>query len=284
MKIKNTILLIPSIFLLFSCASTKQESLSESEFNIPKETPYQKNAEKIFSERGGFFKETTDGLDDEASNSDEILEVVSACRNKNISKGLEVASENYGKFKSWPTYWNAIGICYYLNKDLYKAKLYFNRAIEEDKRYAPAFNNLGLLLVEKEEWENSLLAFKEALKFNGNSQVVNYNIGRLYLAFGHGDLALKHFRKVSDSQFYKAKLAPYMGVAHALAGEYSKAINILESLYEENSSNELVFLYFAYSLKNTGKQVRAKKVLGDISIASRNPNYPLFYDLKRELK
>ncbi len=275
-----------SLFLLifaWSCASTNKESGLDEEFKVVKEIPYQKKAERIYSERGGFFTETTDGLYEEPSNSDEIIRITQRCRDKRITEGLEVASNAYGQFKTWPTYWNAIGICYLINKDFYKAKLYFNRALEADKKYAPALNNLGLLLIAKSEWEASLLAFKSALKQNSRSQVVNYNLGRVYLAYGHGSKALAHFTKINDSKFYKEKLAPFMGVAHSLAGQHSKALEILESLYQEDSNNEMVRLFFAYSLKSSGKIAYAKKVIEGMGIGSQNPNYPLFYDLKRGL-
>ncbi len=271
------------IALFGSCASNEKSSSLSEDFKVTKELPYKGDFEKIISERSGFFKETTDGLEDEPLNSDDIIDITTNCRDRNFSDGLEAASRIYGRYKKWPTYWNAIGICYYLNSDFYKAKLYFNRALEANTKYAPALNNLGLLLIKNSEWEAALLAFKSALKRSPKSQVINYNIGRLYLAYGHGSKALKHFIKINDSQFYRERLAPLMGVAHSLAGQHSKAINILESLYQEETSNELVKLYFAHSLKSTGKRARAKKVLGSLAIGSNNANYPLYYDLKRGL-
>ncbi|MCB9094433.1 MAG: hypothetical protein H6621_05120 [Halobacteriovoraceae bacterium] len=275
--------IISSILSIISCSSTnskKDELVIESEEKLA--VPYSVDKEVIFTDKGSFHKETLDGL--EPGNADEsndnIVKITQGCRKSNFEETLEYASSLYGAYKKWPTYWNAIGICYYLSKNDYKARLYFNRALEENSKYSPAYNNHALILIRNNQWNDALVALKKAYQFNSQSQVVNYNLGRLYLAFGHGEKAILHFSKIFDSDFFKKHVIKFMAMSYALNENYSEAVRTFDRYYEDREISESERLLFAYSLAKIGKIEQAKNIWSALDIGPKSNLYPLFVEAK----
>ncbi len=291
------------IIFLLSCGSTTTDSDSfdedgpvsvnedrqVSERKVVKKLPpkslnYSREFDRIrLSSASGLQRETLDGISFGVSknSNDDILAITSSCRSGNYSAGQGKAASLYNKYKSWPTFWNAVGLCYYLQGNLYSAKLFFSKAIKAEVNYGPALNNLGLTAIKEQKWYEALSFFKDAKRYNARSQVASYNLGRLYLAFGHGNKAVQYFSQINDKNFFKKKVSGKLGIAYSLAGNHKKAISLLEN---EVGSSESMRLFYSYSLAKIGQKAKARSIYSTLQIGRGNPNYNLYQDVKRMIQ
>ena len=118
------------------------------------------------------------------SSKDPISKSVSLCYQGKYKKAFKVISKNYSAYKNNPGYWNQVGTCYFLKKDLRKAVLFYHRAKLKDKNYVPAINNLGVVYLYQGKDQKALKSFQVALKGNLDAKTPSFNIAQLYMKFG----------------------------------------------------------------------------------------------------
>ncbi len=288
------------VYFLISCGSLDESRSRNDDFNenveaskdiadIPKKRlpptsmKYSSQFDSIqLKNISGFQKETLDGtsLGVNLQTNDEILQITSKCRSGSFATGQGIAAKLHNKYKAWPTYWNAVGLCYHLQKNYYNAKLFFNKANSIKVKYAPSINNLGLVAIAEQKWYEGLNYFKEAKRINPNSQVANYNLGRLYLAFGLGEKAIPYFEAIRDKNFYNSKVLRKVAIAYSMSGKHSKALSMFNKI---NNPDETTRLFKAYSLATLKKKTEANQILQATPIGNSNPNYSLYLDIKRML-
>ncbi len=285
------------IFVFFiSCAGLEEDSSSneprvekKTQEIIKKKTPprsvsYSASSDKIrIANLGSFNSETLDGINPGVvtKTNDEILEITKLCRSGQASSGQSKAATLHNKYSKWPTYWNAIGLCYYIQNNNYSAKIFFNKALEIKSNFAPAKNNLGLIAIRERNWFVARDQFKAAARINPSSQVSNFNLGRLYLAFGHGEKAITHFSRVKDKNFYNKNVVGKHAMAYSMSGKHQKAISLFS---KTSSSSEAMKLFKSYSYAKLGKKQEAKTIISTMQVRPENPNYGLFSEVQRIVK
>jgi tetratricopeptide (TPR) repeat protein len=271
------------ILLIFSCSQVQKKARngddSVQDFRVQEELKYS-SSQDYLKVSSSFFSTTTYDYEQDLKD-DEISKVVQLCRQKKVNSGLTYANRSYGKYKEWPSFWNAIGLCYYLDDQLYQARLFFNRALNTFKDYAPSLNNLGLVNIKEKRWDEALIAFKEAYKSNPNSQAISYNLGRFYSAFGHGSKALIYYKKIDDIDIYKNKVRPLMAIAYSQSGEHQEAIK----LFQSNSNSSIgEKLFMAKSYLELGDKKNALSLVSEISLQNDHDLWPLLEWIKNEVR
>ncbi len=279
--------------LLVSCAGLEEDNrepeVSEKSIDTdvmkkrkpPRSLSYSASSDKIkIANLGSFNSETLDGINPGSVNqsSDEILMITKLCRSGQASSGQAKAATLHNKYSKWPTYWNAIGLCYYIQNNNYSAKIFFNKALEMKSNFSPAKNNLGLIAIRERNWLLARDQFKAAYQINPSSQVSNFNLGRLYLAFGHGDKALTHFSRIKDKNFYNRNVLGKHAMAYSMSGKHQKAISLFS---KTNSSSESMKLFKSYSYAKLGKKQQAKAIISTMQVRPENANYGLYSEVKR---
>jgi Flp pilus assembly protein TadD len=78
-------------------------------------------------------------------------------------------------------------------QDLQGAEEKFREALEHDLYYAPAHNNLGLVLLQTERYYESAWEFDYAAKLAPESPEPRQNLGLLYENLGHVDQAAETY-------------------------------------------------------------------------------------------
>lgn len=286
------------IFMFFiSCAGFEEESdspevtskSSQSSTDIQRKTPpqsanYSASSDKLrVANLGSFNSETLDGINPGlvAQSNDEILSITKLCRSGQASSGQAKAATLHNKYSKWPTYWNAIGLCYYIQNNNYSAKIFFNKALEIKSNFAPAKNNLGLIAIRERKWLLAKDLFKSASQLNPSSQVSNFNMGRLYLAFGHGEKASAHFSRIKDKNFYNKNVLGKHAMAYSMSGNHQRAISLFSKI---SGSTEAMQLFKSYSYAKLGKKREAQAIISRMQIRPENANYGLFSEVKRIVK
>ena len=152
--------------------------------------------------------------------------------------------------------WNDIGVCYYLKGDLsfahYFFKLGLKKANSKDYKFkSKIYNNLGLVYLRWNNYEEALLNFKKSIKEDSLSFVPHFNIGQLYLKIGDSSKALAHLNKIPNS-LEDDDISISKSFAYILKKEFRKALNILNDLGKKISKRKDVVLYKKYPLIKLG--------------------------------
>jgi serine/threonine-protein kinase len=100
----------------------------------------------------------------------------------------------------------------------------FRRALEVDPDFAPAHNNLGVVLkLAKTDWSGAALHFREALRIDPRLATAHLHLGECEVLLGRPDAGIDHYQQTRriDPDF---GWAPYLlGVALTARGRYDEA-------------------------------------------------------------
>lgn len=130
---------------------------------------------------------------------------------------------------------NAVGIIYLLKLEDYpKAVAHFQRALDQDRNYAEAWNNLGFAYEKVGRYPDAVKAYKSAFSnpFYKGAGKAYYNLGRAYYRMRKFDDALDAYKETIKrfSDFYP----PYYGMAlcYNALGRYGDAASSLRKAIE----------------------------------------------------
>jgi predicted Zn-dependent protease len=263
------------LILLASCAqnSRKYAEIDEPEKNVNVEelenSFKQRPVENKYIAELDFVTNSESPLSRESIISNttpegDINEILALCKTDDIEKGLMKADTQYYKYKSHPDYWNAIGLCYFEQKQFRKALLYFQKTIDIDPNYAPAINNFGIVYLAQNKVNKAYEAFMAASKRLPGSFTPRLNLAQLLMSYGLYNKAEILLSNLPDILQVKT--------LRLIINYYSKDRNdslvSIQALWDKNSYNPLLGLNYSVILAKSGKKSEAKKVLKSIDINS----------------
>jgi len=181
------------------------------------------------------------------------------------------------------TFTLAAGKCYYIQRDLIGAKTYFDESLKISDREdlqtiyktetliskANAFNNIGLIYLDKGDLDQAIKSHQKALKINkkvGDKQVeaCNFgNIGLIYREKGDLDQSIKYHRKalkidkeIKDRQGVAINLGN-IGLIYFLKGDINRSLKYLEEAlkigkeigYRKGQADQLIGIGLIYQHK-----------------------------------
>lgn len=119
--------------------------------------------------------------------------------------------------------------------DVQKAVEFFDKAINFDEDYFPAWNNKGIALLELKKYREALKCFEEVIRINALDKMVWYNKGYALLMLEDYQESVTAFDNFlysyskEDDDFYKFALYMQANGLYNLKN-YDKAVEILRSL------------------------------------------------------
>ena len=127
--------------------------------------------------------------------------------------------------------------------EVQRAVEFFNKAINLDEDFFPAWNNKGIALLELKKYEQALDCFEQVIRINSLDRMVWYNKGYTLFMLKKYDESVTAFDNFlytyskDDDEFYK--YASYMqanGLYHLK--KYDKSVEVLRSVLvkDENFS------------------------------------------------
>lgn len=120
---------------------------------------------------------------------------VSGCRSQSHNPSYSTTPSRSNSDQASASELNQRGLEYVSNGDRASAAEAFRAALWRDIRFAPAHNNLGLVLLEDGRVYESASEFAFAAKLNPGSPEPIVNLGRLYESVGWRDAAIKEYKK-----------------------------------------------------------------------------------------
>lgn len=139
----------------------------------------------------------------------------------------------------------------------------YRKAIDQRRgNYARALNNLGVVLIRQERWDEALEALSSALRQeNFRYGEASYNLGRVYAAQGNAKLAINEWTRALAAQPDHLDAALLLARALAASGEVKRAIAVIDEFVERQGPNK--------ALVDTRNQILAGSVAGKSAPAAR---------------
>jgi len=131
--------------------------------------------------------------------------------------------------------WNDLGTIAYQTQQYDRAEKCFRTAVEQDPRsYAPLVN-LGGVLINTNKLDEALIYNQDAVLLRPNDALANSQLGLTYFSVGNFDLAVKYLeiaRKLDPSHFSHPQLV--LAEIHLRRGEKRAAADVLEDFVEHH--------------------------------------------------
>ncbi len=131
--------------------------------------------------------------------------------------------------------WNDLGTIAYQTQQYDRAEKYFRAAMEQDpKSYAPLVN-LGGVLINTNKLDEALIFNEDAVLIRPNDALANSQLGLTYFSAGNFDLAVKYLeiaRKLDPAHFSHPQLV--LAEIHMRRGEKHEAADALEDFVQHH--------------------------------------------------
>jgi tetratricopeptide (TPR) repeat protein len=123
-----------------------------------------------------------------------------------------------------------------------RARMSFRRNLEAstlNPADASAHYNLGLLHLQRKEFDEARQRFEKALSIDADEVDAHYQLGRIARMQGRYADAISHFSEVvtRDDRHAQNELWREIGATYLAAGQYSDAIDALEKFLERRQSD-----------------------------------------------
>lgn len=280
---KSNLLLCLCLIVLSACSSSsKKESnddielpddLSEAVSTIDSKAP---KKEVVYDRNNDYFadvKNSSDILTSESlarfdggrldvaiDSKDPLSQAIGYCYKKDFDRGLGILKKVYSEFSKNAGYFNMLGTCYYLKIDYIKASTYYNKAIDLDKNYAPAWNNLGVIFLKEKEDHKAKENFVKAMTLAPFSKTPRFNLAQVHLQYGYVEDAFDIFNGLYSSNSNDPDIIIGLANTHLFKGEVGKAVNLFKTLDSTYLKRPDAGLNYAVALRLSGDNNGAKLV------------------------
>lgn len=136
----------------------------------------------------------------------------------------------------------------------------YKQAAEIDYKNADAYQQYGLLLAAKGQFQEAITEARKALRHEPLSLLVNFHAAAIYWLSSQWDMALQQIEHLLD--LFPGSNSAYWvkGLIYSMTGNYEKAIeSYLESLELRDDNHALSSLAFTYGL--SGKTKEALRII-----------------------
>jgi tetratricopeptide (TPR) repeat protein len=289
--VKTLYLILP--FLLWSCSSVekKQEINKVDKFDFSKDKSLKANQFNDFyssslrsNQLNFLFDETSALLSDSeikglSEESKIIVHISRSCQKPRNENFKVLINKYFNVYQKIPAFWNTIANCHLNVGDFKTALLFYNKALELDDNYYPAFNNLGVFYLRQANYQKALVAFEKANSLAPFAKTPVFNLASIYLKFN----LIKFAEPFVDSLFKRfpneARVVQLMAYLSYAKGDYQSSLTYFTFLTKEKLISATDRLYLAYIHLSLGDKSKSKKILEEISQLSLTENAKMFYRL-----
>jgi tetratricopeptide (TPR) repeat protein len=185
------------------------------------------------------------------------------CHKGKIQEGLLNLKKYAIKEKDNSVYWQKVATCYYLDRKYSKSEFYnilgLKSATTKDR--SAIHNNLGLIYLQKNHYEQAKQAFLKSLKLNKRFNTPRFNLAHLYIKFGLFSLALQELNYLIKHSPNDIEVIKSIAITQTQIGDYYKAINGFEKIPVDLRKRSDIAVYYAQALYLAGNLIEAKSVL-----------------------
>ena len=214
-----------------------------------------------------------------------ILDKISyLCFQRKFGQADVLIESFFSENKKNPEYWNHIGNCYYHKRDYIKAELFFTKSLDINKQYAPAWNNLGLISLQKKLNQTAVEQFEKALLYDSSLILPRYNLAQIFNNWGLGRKSLNVLKPIENQEKGNPYFESNLAYAYYLNKDYQKAVGIYDNVDEKYLKKEGWRVFYPLALIKAGRIKEAKSWIDSLTISSRNKDFFNYNRLKEKLK
>jgi tetratricopeptide (TPR) repeat protein len=247
------------------------------------ELPYESELDLYEStDDNNLSKETIDRFEEDKiskikndlQTKDPVGAATALCYKKEFVEAFSLLDSIYKKHKTHPNYWTAIGTCYFLSNQKRKAQLYYDKAVDVDKKYAPSLNNLGVIYQQLGDDQKALSAYKKAEDYNPYSLTPLFNKAQLYLQYGLVEEAHEIFKILYNKGRSDVDVLSGLGNSSFFLNKIEDSINFFSKIEKKYLVRPDIGINYAYALYVDKKVDLARNIFSNIEIelipASKN--------------
>lgn len=202
--------------------------------------------------------------------ADPLLQMTLKCNEGDYDEAFKIANANFNRYQKVATYWNVVANCH-LNRGAYrKSLLFYNKALEVQKNYVPALNNIGVMYSRQGQYQKAQVAFERAYNQSKFSKTPRYNLAKLYLSYGLAEQAMPILKGLLASHPQDVDLLNAVGSGQFLLSDYQSALATFQQIPKDLWSNAEIGLNIAFTMKKLNRGPEAKKVFLDIQSPGNN--------------
>lgn len=183
-------------------------------------------------------------------------------------------------------YFSNLGVEQMLGDDTQLAFAYLQQSLREDRKFASAWVNLGILHRREGYLDYAEVAYREALVLDRGNLLAMSNLANLYLEEGREDEAQQYLRRVQSHRlknpFYRYQLANQAFTE----GDYDTAIKNLKAAIRKREDEDRFYYLLSLSYLMNGDREEAqrwmKKAEDTARQAASQQKYHHKLDLLRE--
>lgn len=162
---------------------------------------------------------------------EELMEIEQAEKNKDWEKACSLWEKIIEKNEKKEYFLNA-GVAHKNWGNWKRAEELFLKAINYDSQYLPALNNLGVLYLEKEEFDKAVVYLEKAIKISPSDPEIYVNIGIAFFKKGELQKARSHFEEALKLNNTLYQPYYYLGIIYLNLKEMEKALFHFKKLLE----------------------------------------------------
>ena len=140
----------------------------------------------------------------------------------------------------------------------------FEKAVELNPNYAPAYHWHAVSLHFQRRYEEALTEVKRALSLDPFSLVLNQSLGVALLGLARYDEAMETFRKVKEESPSLPSIHYWMFIANLLQSKGTEAVMEARLEVESDNFDPSAKLDLVFALSEAGEKDEALKVLGEV--------------------
>jgi tetratricopeptide (TPR) repeat protein len=149
-------------------------------------------------------------------------------------------------------YWVGFGAGVAVRKNYEKAIQCFDRALEHDPTYIPAYGFKGEILMEMKKYEDALNTFNLAIKIDSKNAQIWYHKGLALRYLTRYNEAIKCFEKAIELKHDYAKAWGNLGFTLEAIERYEKAIECFDKALEIDPNKAVTWLLRGRCLSKMG--------------------------------
>lgn len=210
----------------------------------------------------------------ESTNKNFISLALIACHQDKISKGLSLLEASMHENKSNPFYWNAVGTCYTLSKDLTKGIFYYelgleaaresNKALSESNRKTAESvitNNLGLIHLKFKRFDDAFDSFKKSNLLTPHYFAPQFNTAQLFIEFNENNKALTILKNLETKNSADIDLLYSLALIYYRKNDYDTSFSYVSKIQADYLNRADIVGIYAFNLMKKNKLVEAKAIL-----------------------
>lgn len=294
--------IIPLFFLvLIGCSTTSDRKVVVEEVKNISNEDFKKDDPIKFDKSSDYYTVDDITSDNTSSFSDETVQdlpkaklnrleggndllgrITSLCYQREFDDAFKTIDQGYFRYKNHPGYWTIVGNCYYQKRDFRKAALFYQKVIEIDKKYIPAYNNLGSIHLAQGEYEKALGAFKKAHEMSRFSKTPMYNLASLYLNFGVINESMRLFSGINKQRPGDPRVLNGLAVGSLFQGRIKRALSLYQKVPKSFFEKPEYGINYSLALYLGKRRREAENIIDDVEL-ERGSKWNDYYSKVRNI-